>query len=251
MSTGNECLTNVIGLSRSTCDCFAEGPLGYDESLSGLYLDELLDISIIKELENCANGNDFWELMARARNQAIQQFKADTLAGILQYNSLMRPVFPNGTIGNLKFTKDLVTTAPYAGLRIRCADVVGGEITIGALGAAFNFTGTLDVLVYDNTGVKVAGPYTIDTLANTNRKTLITPLTLPMHIDGVDNAEYYFLYVNNGAGNNAKNVSVQCNCNKWKAVFNCDRPYWNSQTPKLRLGCMVHGRRLHYYRFEL
>ena len=243
MSTAPECLTNVIGLSRTTCECFAEGPLGYDESLSGLYLDELIEVGIIKDLENCANGGEFWELMARARAQAIQQLRADTLAGILQYNNLARPVFA-GVIGNLKFTKDIISTTAYRGLRIRCADVVGGEMTIGALGAAFNFTGTVDVYVYDNTGELVAGPYTIDTLADTNRKTLITPLTLPLHVDGVDNVEYYFLYANPGVGLNAKNVSVQCNCNNWRATFNCDAPYWGTQSPKgygWSRWCMVGG----------
>lgn len=226
MSTTHECLTHVVGLSQTACECYDTPPADYAESLSGMYIDELMPLEVVNGLVNCANGSDLWELLERGRYNAIQQFKADALAGIMMFNEPARNAF-KGAIGRTVTTQKLtMTSGNYCGLRLACADVKDGTLIINSVGAIFDKTGTLALNIYNNLGELVYGPFTIDTVAGVHTVTPVGPVSLPLHDDMTDNIEYFILYQYLNGGPVPYNNDIKCNCGKWKPAFDCRNPYW-------------------------
>ena len=229
-ATTTTCLGTIIGLSKTTCECFEDYPVGYSVSDSGLYLDEMFDPQVIQSLVNCSHDGDMWQLLDNSRSQAIIQFNGDVTANLLSRFKLRRPVF-KGQLGRLKYSTSLSLSAgDYAGIRLYCADVVSGTMLIPKIGAMFASSGTIDVYVYNSLNEQVAGPYTITVEAYKHSVyKLTTPLELPLHRDEIENIEYYLIYQNSGI--NPLNIDVDCNCGQ-VLKFNTHYPYYKTQTAK-------------------
>ena len=224
------CYDYVIGLSRTECDCHDPKTgyeLDYNTSNSGLYLDEVHPLNNLSGLENCDN-QDIWRIMALARERAITTFVADTNAIISKnYQLKYRPY--TGVIGRIKHDKDLNITNTYAGIIMKCNPVKSGELVINAIGTLFNFTGTVDVTIYDNLNTN-HGTYTLTTTEDTFViNTLPTPLTLPLYSDYTDELEYYFIYT--VGANQPRNNDLSCNCGTFKPVYSLKFPYYTKKKP--------------------
>lgn len=128
MSIPVDCFDYIIGLSRSSCNCYPDRPIDFDTSLSGLYLDEFSPLDQLKGLENCENGS-VWDKMANSRENAIRFFISDMNSKLQKKYLLKRKPF-KGTIGNKTFTEDRVLVNPYNGIRVFCSDIISGYMKI-------------------------------------------------------------------------------------------------------------------------
>ena len=217
-----QCYDYIIGLSRTECACDdpkGDYELDFNTSYSGLYIDELEPLRVLAGLENCED--DVWEIMSRARENAIKEFVRDATRELLKNNEVINQPY-SGVIGRRVNTQDRSITKTYAGVHIICKKVVGGQLTLKKIYTAFNFTGTVDVYVADNLG-NIWGPYTLNTTEDTWVENDITDLELPLWSDLVDNVEY-FIYYALGA-NQPRNNDICCDCDKHFA-FCANRPYY-------------------------
>ena len=123
------CFENIIGLSRTTCECYENN--SYNESKSDLYLDELqgLELSSLKTLEGCEDSDNIWTIMDKARNNAILGVINDITGELTKKHRGKRQQYI-GAIGRKKFTADISTTQTYLGCRWYCADIVSGNLKI-------------------------------------------------------------------------------------------------------------------------
>lgn len=219
-STLYDCYDYVIGLSRTECTC--EDPKGdfsldFNTSYSGLYIDELEPLNVLASLEYCED--DVWEILDRARENAIKNFVSDATRHLLDYNKVKSQPY-SGVIGRRTNTRDKTLTTTYAGIHIICKRVVGGQLTIDKMHTCFNYTGTVTVTIVDNLGT-TWGTYILNTTEDTWVVNNITDLELPLWSDYVDNVEY-FIYYTRGA-NQPRNNDLCCNCHK-QLSFNANRP---------------------------
>lgn len=225
------CYEDIIGLSRTACNCvqYADNP-GVN-SLSDLYLDETEGIELKKlhSLENCEKGG-LWEIMYNARENAIKTVIYDTNAKLLTLNKLKRQPF-KGVIGRAGWKKDVILNKTYAGNRYFMADIVGGYWRITQINTVFSNTGTIHLDIYNNLN-EVCGSFDLLTQANALKVNSIPTLDLPMHSPYVDNLIYYFVYTSD-ANNLPKQLDFSCGCDsstKW--VYDCTNPQFISQTTK-------------------
>lgn len=221
MTIDVRCLTYAIGLSRTECDCF-DYPEIATRSDSGLYLDELRPLSsvIVSNRTDCERGN-INELMDKAREEAIITFESEIMNELLKTYKLKRPVF-NGEVGRRIWDDELSLNGTYAVLRMPVADVISGEVEITGIGAMFSESGTFTLSVYNNLN-ELIDTFTITTVANTYNRTVIS-LTLPLHRDGVQNLEYYFVYPL--SGHTPKNNALNCTDCICPYNFNLKKPFW-------------------------
>lgn len=198
MSQELSCFDNIIGLSRTECECYNTGkPANYNTSLSGLYLDELYPLTAYNSQLNCEKGTDIWEALRRAREQAIIIFRADANALMLKDNQLIRTPF-KGKIGRLKYTKEeVITTGDWVGIRMVCDNVVGGKLKIKNIGTIFSETGSFSLIIKNNLN-ETLHTISLDTITDTHKVNNITDIELDLHSDYTDNLEYYFIYQKNG-----------------------------------------------------
>ena len=81
MASVNTCFENIIGLSRTDCECVEDRPVSAGTSASGLYLDELEGLSIrLADTKRDCGESSLWTMMARARENAVKDMVSDILA---------------------------------------------------------------------------------------------------------------------------------------------------------------------------
>jgi len=218
MSANLECFDYIIGLSRTDCsECYTI-PADAGTSLSNLFIDELESLRSISGLENCERGEDVFQLMSESRDEAILYFMSDIELRLQEMYKLRRNPF-KGSIGRVKTTASrALTVGNWAGVRMACADVVSGVLTITNIGTLFESSGTIDLYVYNNLG-ELEGSYTLNTVANTHTSNPVN-IELPLHADYIDNLEYFFVYVVAGQPLNNTADSTKCSLS-----FNTCNPY--------------------------
>jgi len=225
MSVDISCYDNIIGLSKTQCDCF-DDPAPYNLSYSNLYLDQLEPLKKLNGLVDCENP-DLWQMMFDARAEAIIEFIGHAQALLLNYHTVKRQPFYSG-IGRRKWNKAMtVDTGTYYGARFYCADIVSGVLKINNIGALFNATGTVTLKVYNNLNELITTKV-ITTTANTYVETALN-LELPLHSKWVDNLEYFFIYEYDGTIKPLNN-DISCGCGNYKFYFDTNKPYFRSQT---------------------
>lgn len=210
-----DCLTNVIKLSRTECECFDDDkPTDYNEGQSEVYLDELegLSLRMLGGAEDCEQGG-IWDLMSWAREEATKAFKADLLSCI-NTNYISRRSAYSGVIGQSKFTTSLNLSESKIGVKTSFSQIVGGTMKINRIGVAINQTADVLLEVYDNDEYSSSprASYTISAAANVlTWATLATPLELPMWSNNVSRLEYYFVYTR-ASGMLPKDCKLDCGC---------------------------------------
>lgn len=219
-----DCYDNIIGLTRSECECYSNFPDDSDTSFSGLYLDELVGLSFVQSMTNCDNGDDLFTNMEKARANAITSFQADTNALLLQNFRLNRNPYKGG-IGRAQVTNNLtVTTGNYMGVRLYCDTVKSGTLTIKSIGTIFDANGTIDLTIYNNLNETI-GTYTLNTVANTHTANAVD-IELPLYNENSDHMEYFLLY-QVGATPKPLGNDIKCSCGRFKPKFDCNHPYFH------------------------
>ncbi len=209
------CLTNIIKLSRTTCDCadLENIPEDINEGQSEIYLDELegLNLKMIGSIADCENGG-IWELMSWAREEATKMFKADLLSCINTNYSQRRPNY-SGLLGQNSFKTSLNLSESKAGITVTFPQIKGGTMKIKRIGLAVNVSSPIVVNVYNNDANQTSpiASYTINSTANALvYATLGTPLELPLWSNNVNRLEYYFVY--SRVGFQPKDMKGDCGC---------------------------------------
>lgn len=223
------CLSHIIGLSRTTCECFdADKPGDANTSESGLFLDEIegLPINVSDAATDCETGS-IWDMMEKARDNGILAFKNELMGALTQKYKQKRHPF-TGAVGSSKFRNSLTLTGNYGGIRIYCAEIISGIMTIKRLGLSFDTAATFDIEVYNNIDSDPIQTYTVTTQANkTTWYDLPTPLKLEMSDDTGENPQYYLIYSVNGM--KPKDVKGSCGCSSANYKY-----YWNTKSPNYK-----------------
>ena len=220
------CFQNIIGLSRGACGCTDEGkPTDADVSASGIYLDETpgLNLSAVQSVtDNCG---ELWDMMERARENAIRDYKADTMACIRSNTRDTRKA-NTSVIGEYHEAKKVVDPKkPIVGMMVKTAEMVGGTITLKRIGIKVDTTGDIDVKVYDRENL--LNTYTVPAVAGVlTWYVLPYPLELTMDSGGSENPKYYLLW--EPTTQKPYNTRLHCGCvgKGWMPYYNDEHPYW-------------------------
>ena len=225
MSIPLNCYENIIGLSQVNCECFPDAPANSSES--GLYLDELVGLQFIQAITDCANGDDVWQNMVKARNNAIMIFQADTNALLLKNYKQKRKPFTGG-IGRAVATSHNIsmTNGDWMGVRLYCDNIKSGVLVIKDIGTFFEQNGVVALKIYNNLGT-LLHEINLNTVANTHTHNAQTTIELPLHNDYIENLEYFFIYQYDGV-NKPKINDIKCSCGSFKPAFNCQNPYYRN-----------------------
>jgi hypothetical protein len=227
MSSVPNCLDNIIGLSRSTCDCFDSGrPYDANESKSGRYLDETegLNLNMTDAAADCEQGS-VWDILSRARSNALLNFKTDLMARLVSIYKHRRKAF-SGLMGGGDFKNSLTNqTGDYAGVQIACTNIIGGVMTIKRIGLVFDQTADFKIWIYDNVTESALIEY--DVHANANALTwfdLPSPLSLDMNNFGNDNPRYWIVYPTGVYKPKDNRASCGCGGSHYKYYWNLEKP---------------------------
>jgi len=219
-----DCLQNLIGITKSDCNCTVDGlsdtdldeglPEGehwYNQSTSELYLDELEGIVPLKAINDsteCVSEMAKWYY--NAREQAIKFLGDDVRVAITQRLANSKKAYI-GKIASTKFSGTQLLSTTYGGLKLATAQMKGGTIKIDRLTTMMNTTATFDVLVYKN--VANSGDFElvttligIQSIANTAKENIVD-LTLTMNEYGTD---FYFIYQPSGFQPLKNNIGCGC-----------------------------------------
>lgn len=227
-----DCLSHIIGLSRSTCNCFDSGKPGDAvTSDSGIYLDELegVRLNMIDAASDCESGG-LWDVLERARENAIKEFKNNLIVALSQNNLKNKREPFSGTIGESEYNNTLnLTGYSYGGIRIFSSNIISGKMRIRRIGLVFDAAGNFDVSVYNNYSNTPIITYAVTSAANGLQWfSLPTDLVLDMSDDNSLNPNYYILYEPSLAPN-PKNIKASCGCGHGHYKY-----YFNSQNPVFR-----------------
>lgn len=227
MSSIPNCLDNIIGLSRSRCDCFDEGrPFDANESKSGRYLDETegINLNMTEAASDCEQGS-LWDMLDKARSNAILNFKSDLMARMLSLYKHRRKPF-SGLMGQGDFKNSLTHTTTYAGIQLQMANIIGGVMTIKRIGLVFDQTADFPIYIYDNLTESALISYNVH--VNANALTwfdLPSPLSLDMSNYGDEYPRYWIVYPTGAY--HPKDNRASCGCGGTHYKY-----YWNIENPK-------------------
>jgi hypothetical protein len=231
--SSSDCLSHMIGLSRTNCNCYdSDKPGDYNESDSGLYLDEQegLRLNMVEAASDCEAGG-IWDILTRARENAVTAFKADVMAALIESKLKPKRQPFTGNIGEAGFKTTLdVTAYSYAGVRIFCSNIISGVMKIKRIGLVFDAVGTFNVSVYNNYSTTPINTYSVTSVANgLNWFTLPTPLELDMNNEYESNPQYYILYAPSTTPN-PKDIKGSCGCssNHYRYYFDVKNPVFKS-----------------------
>lgn len=233
MSTHVDCYSTVIGLSRTICDCFnTSRPVGYDESDSGLFLDETegLSLEVMKNVADCAKGG-LWDIMSRARTSGVQAYKTD-LMNYIGSRTVRRRQFFSGVIGGDQWNQPRPVSNNFAGLTWMVAPVRSGEMLLKRIGLIFSAAASFDIALYNNKSDTPLYTWNV-TSATTTTKGQTTWYTiagggvsLPLYDASTEYLRYWLTYTPSLAPA-PKNNQVNCGCGNL-SQYNI----WNENLPR-------------------
>jgi hypothetical protein len=216
------CYNNIIGLSKSDCECLATNrPEDYQVSNSGLFLDELADIGALIHSANC--GSDLWETITDAMQTAIKLTVTDSNILLGKTYALKREPLNGQVVGDIKARETYNPAANYAVIRIACNPIKGGYFTLRKLGTIFEAIGSFNVSLYNNVDGFLES-FAVTSLAN---KHLATPLNkkYPVYSKYTNCLEYYLVYEFDDV-NRPKDNAASCGCGGETLNYNLASPYF-------------------------
>lgn len=234
MSAQPVCFENIIGLSRTDCECVDARPVDAGVSESGLYGDELEGLSLrMADFTRDCGVDSLWTKLYRARANAIEDVKADLMACLGANTDLRRQSGVSQIGDDKKATGDSIKLRhAFHGMSIQLGKVKGGSFKIRAIGTAFKTSGTITVNVWDRYTETPIATYLLPHLANRLLFTeLPVPLELPMSHMGYQPSRYWITYAPTEELK-ALNVLVNCGCGGFEPYWNMDSPQYNSPSQK-------------------
>lgn len=220
-----DCYDNIVGLSSSDCACTEDNrPTNYNESASGLFLDELANISRLVALGECAAP--VWDILEKALSGGVKQFVADTNALLGKKYKLKRKAVSGQVLGQIKSPDIFTPSKNYAVLTLSCAPVRGGFMRLRKIGGVFSQAGAVTVDLYNNVdGLLSSHPIT--TVADRHATTAALNIELPLYSKYLQPLQYYFVYQFDEL-NPPKDTSLTCGCGGWSPTYNTSNPYYNN-----------------------
>lgn len=230
MSQNVGCFQNIIGLSRTTCNCKPTPPLGYNYSASGLFMDELegMFLDMVQAAKDCDKGN-LWEMMAWAREEAIDAFKTELKSCLGAGTDFQRPFF-TGTLGDAAFTTNENNTGKtFVGQAFNLINVRGAFLNIKRIGAAFTTTVAAGVTlnIYDDLDSSPLYTVALDTQANSLKWKTVTGMKIPFSITEKPFKTLYLVYAVDPAMV-PKEMKITCGCGNLGTVniWSWSNPIW-------------------------
>lgn len=215
---GMECLEKIVGLSRKDCECFTDDrPADWNESLSGLYLDELSGLTQknIDTSKDCGEGS-IWDIMEKALENGERTFRTDLLSGVNKKWKDILPTF-EGQIGKKDFNGLAPQTTPLHGVRIESNCIKGSCMVLTGIDTFFDTTiAVLPIRIYRSDCEDPIHEFNVETTAMKRKvNKLDTPIELPLYIEGLEDFNYSIVY-DLPAGVEPCNTKLACTCNKNK-----------------------------------
>lgn len=227
------CLETVIGLSQTECNCVEDLPTDYNESDSGIYLDELegLSLKLADSAADCGRGS-LWDILQTARTNAIFTFKGDLL---VQIGSQYKKTLESNTyaIGSQKYTTAYNPNTVYAGLRIVPRQIVNGKIKINTVSLIFNTTIVVQCHIFNNLSDTALQSFTVSCTANRVSSSSALNYELPMYVSG-DEVEYFLVYELPVTARPLQNKIVCSSCLHWD-IKCCQTACFGNRTAKDQL----------------
>lgn len=226
MAVDLSCFDGVLGLASCECPCLTEiAPEGYNDATSGLYIADLIPLSMLDGAENCSDPSNPWNLLDNARTQGANELLKDIKAGLMKKNQFTREVF-TGMIGERSARDTVALTKTYAGVRISAPRIKGGYMHLTRIGGVFNATGSISVQIYNQFNETVGSPIAITTTAGGHGST-VCDITLPLWVDGADHPEYFLAYTVDQNNLPRANRLFCPTCSKNQIpTFSLDAPYY-------------------------
>lgn len=183
------CFENLVGLSRSECDCFDEIDESLKRSKLSLWLDEHegVDLQLIQNAIQC--GDDLENNFEKIYSNAVNFLESDLQVAISESFKQRNKAFI-GMVGETKFDKP-IATSPMVGMKLKTQNVDGASIVVNSVGLFFDNVGNINLQVYKND--QKLGEFPIEITSKRQTFTFPTPLNLPIVEHGIRN-EYYFVY---------------------------------------------------------
>lgn len=219
-----ECFNNIIGLTRTECECF-EDAFNEDAKISdsGLYLDEASErfsINAFNAIAGC--DGDLQDILDKSRNDGITEFIYRLSQEI---GSIYRPKIPSyqGKVGDNKFNSDLTIASGHGinALMIEMKDFNGASVTVNAITPYFNFSVVnLEIDVYKAKKKENAleDVELITTLDLTSTSGTHSKISIPnISLETGRNVVYLFTYTLSNPSNLPKNNSNRCGCGATEA----------------------------------
>jgi hypothetical protein len=234
MSTTSTCFENIVGLSRTDCECVEDRPVDAGTSASGIYLDELpgLTLRMADAKRDCGEGS-LWTMLERARENAVEDLKAD-LMGCLGDKASVRRQSGQAYIGDdKKSTADSTTLRkPYHGITVQLAKIRGGICRVKGIGTAFKTAGNITLQVYDRYGTDPIYGTVLTHEANRPNWTILPEaIELSMEHLGTENPRYWFVFAPTD-GLRAMNTLIDCGCGGIAPYWSLERPQYMSHQQK-------------------
>lgn len=212
-----ECLTNIIGVTRSTCLCVTDGLTQEQKeefaiSKSGLYLDELEGAVSLKDIKTLDACGEYYRLAIESITAAKKRF-ADDIEIALSSQYQNKPKF-NGDLGNVSYASFLNKSKPYQYMRVEPRRAGDAVISMQRLRLIVSEADTVNFYLlagYENETPQVIYTTTVETLPN-----VFTSITLPANknLPTTVNGRimiYYFVWQGQGA-TQARDNKLSCGC---------------------------------------
>ena len=244
-----DCLTKIVGLSGTGCDCWDNTkPTSFEdlnESTSGLYISQAdtVPLRIVGSSADCENGG-IWDLVIQSRDGvdgrggAVRDFVKDFLMAsqATKHNQFL----PFDHIGDDYYKTAKAVKGSVAGFYFEPYRIKGGKIKIQSIDLAFfnGIAGSLDVDISVYSSLDLTTPLSVSTATVTGNKqffkaTLATELVIDLGKIRDDlNERIYFLYtvpVGANPASNESQIKVCCNGSKFE------------RNPYLQLMCNIGG----------
>lgn len=201
---GLDCLTNIVGLADTTCDCWdADKPTDFaevNESKSGLFIDELIPVNFSNSAADCERGG-VWDILQKARKQAVNDFLTDYSNMVLKTKSHKFEPF-KGLIGAERFNTSLnfMSASNWVGVKVCPAYIKGGKLILTGIKLALDNLSlpsqSIDVFVYSNLDFNTPlASLSIELTANNKffSQSFSSPVVLDLGNKDED-LEYYVVY---------------------------------------------------------
>lgn len=233
----NTCTDLIVGISENECDCYTAAldavtpaaPAWYQQSTSGLFLDELESEGLITM--RATNGTlscdkTLGTFYQEALAQAIKRTTDDAFTMISARLTEKKETF-NGRIGGNKFDRDLIIPgAVIAGILLSPRPIIDGVFKLNSLtiGSSLNRLGFVisiyrNYLNIDQDPELIQNITDVTTVQNrSTTKVFADPIILPMEVDQ-EPVEYLFIYTM-ADGEGLKNTSTSCGCGRKEMIFN-------------------------------
>ena len=213
-----ECLEKIVGLSRKDCECFDDPrPDDWNESKSGLYLDELAGLTQknIDTSKDCGEGS-IWDIMEKALENGVRTFRTDLLSSVNNRWKSRLPKF-EGQIGKKDFNGAAPQTEPLMGVRLESNCIKGSCMVLSGIDTFFDTTlAALPVKIYRSDCEDPIEEFDVATESFKRKVNKFdTPIELPLYIEGLEEFYYNIVY-DLPAGVEPCNTKIACSCNKNK-----------------------------------